>query len=59
MTTINMNNAALCELEQQDRTRPGALPGRRATTASAGPLDARGGATRPLATASVPGNARG
>lgn len=41
MITINMNNAALCRLEQQDRGRPGALPERRSTAAGAGPLDAR------------------
>ena len=41
MITINMNNAALCRLEQQDRGRPGALPDRRSTAAGTGPLDAR------------------
>ena len=41
MITINMNNAALCRLEQQDRGRPGALPERRSAAAGAGPLDVR------------------
>jgi hypothetical protein len=45
--TINMNNAALCRLEQQDRALPGARSASRATTASAGLPDARGGAPRP------------
>lgn len=47
MITINMNNAALCRLEQQDRALPGARPASRATTAGTGPLDARGGAPSP------------
>jgi hypothetical protein len=39
--TINMNNAALCRLEQQDRGRTGALPERRSTAAGTGLLDSR------------------
>ncbi|MFE7629689.1 hypothetical protein [Kocuria sp. NPDC057446] len=39
MITINMNSAALCRLEQQDRTRQGALAGS-GTAASADRRDA-------------------
>ncbi|MFF0903377.1 UNVERIFIED_CONTAM: hypothetical protein RF653_06840 [Kocuria sp. CPCC 205316] len=63
MITINMNNAALCRLEQQDRSRPAARPVSRATTASAGPVSGRETAPGPKAApptpTSVPENARG
>jgi hypothetical protein len=59
VTTINMNSAALCRLEQQDRSRPGARPVRRATTASAGPVGGRETAQGPKSAPPVPENARG
>lgn len=59
MTTINMNNAALCRLEQQDRMRHGALPERRTTAGSTGPLGARGTAPRPEAAPPMPEHTRG
>jgi hypothetical protein len=59
MITINMNNAALCRLEQQDRLRPGARPVNRTTTASAGPVSGRETAPAPEAAPPVPENARG
>jgi hypothetical protein len=61
--TINMNNAALCRLEQQDRGRSGALPERRSAAAGTGPLDARGTARettlRPEAAPPMPEHTRG
>ncbi|MFF0990778.1 hypothetical protein [Kocuria nitroreducens] len=63
MITINMNNAALCRLEQQDRTRHGALPERKATgrttAGSTGPLDTRGTVPRPQAAPPTPEHTRG
>ena len=54
MITINMNSAALCRLEQQDRSRPGARPASRATTASAGPVSGRETAPGPKSAPPVP-----
>lgn len=59
MITINMNNAALCRLEQQDRGRPGAPPERRSTAAGTGPLDARETARQPEAAPPMPEHTRG
>jgi hypothetical protein len=57
--TINMNNAALCRLEQQDRGRSGALPERRSAAAGTGPLDARETARRPEEAPPMPEHTRG
>ena len=59
MITINMNSAALCRLEQQDRARTGVLPDRRATAAGTGPQDGRGTAQRSEAAAPMPEHTRG
>lgn len=63
MITINMNNAALCRLEQQDRGRPGVLPERRSAAAGTGPLDARDSARKttrpPEAAPPMPEHTRG
>ncbi|GAA1761030.1 hypothetical protein [Kocuria aegyptia] len=63
MITINMNSAALCELEQQDRARRGALPERRttgtSTPGSAGPRDTRQTLPRPEAAPPMPEHTRG
>lgn len=63
MITINMNSAALCRLEQQDRGRTGALPERRSTTAGTAPLDvgktAQETARRPETAPPMPEHTRG
>lgn len=59
MITINMNNAALCELERQDRTRHGALPERKHTAGSTGLRDTRGTTPRPEAAPPMPEHSRG
>lgn len=59
MITINMNNAALCRLEQQDRARPGAMPERRTTAVSTGLPEARAGAPAPETVPPMPEHTRG